>query len=120
MGATLNIGAVLINTPDPEKLAAFYAEAFDLDEPVATDASHVGIGGVSPYLGFDKVEEHVPASARTTLWFNVPDCRKAFDRLMDCGAKSVREPDSNCSPGEVLAVVHDPEGNAIGLIAQAE
>lgn len=114
----VKLGAVLIQRQNPLKLAEFYAKAFQLDEPVATDDSHMGLGGVSRYLGFDRVDKLTEGSARTTGWFNVENCQAVFSRLIKHGATSVRKPDAECSPGELLAEVQDPEGNRIGLISQ--
>ena len=72
------------------------------------------------YLGFDPVRERSPCDRpATTPWFKVDDARAWHARLTANGATDDMPPDDRCSPGEILAVVRDPDGNRIGLLSPA-
>jgi predicted enzyme related to lactoylglutathione lyase len=50
------------------------------------------------------------------MWFRVADIEATFQSLLKLGAQVIYAPDPVSSPGEILAMVSDPDGNQIGLI----
>jgi predicted enzyme related to lactoylglutathione lyase len=116
----MSICAVTIESTDIERLSSFYRDGFALGEPSHAFPGHVGYTIEHGYIGFDAVDA-LPATPRpaTTLWFRVDDAQAAHERLLALGGTSEMEPDATCSPGEVLAVVRDPDGNRVGLLADA-
>jgi predicted enzyme related to lactoylglutathione lyase len=111
------LDAVLFASGDPEALAEFYRAGFQLEAPRWHGEDHLGLSLSNTYLGFDRVDEPVAAGGSVTVWFAVPDASAAFERLLALGATEKRRPSANESPGEVLAIVLDPDGNALGLIS---
>lgn len=113
----LRLEAVLIETTRPEILAEFYRQAFDLEAPQAYGPDHLGMELENTYLGFDRVNDGGGENtARIQLWFQVEDVEAQFQRLVDQGARVKYAPETESSPGEVLAMVFDPDGNQVGLI----
>jgi predicted enzyme related to lactoylglutathione lyase len=53
-----------------------------------------------------------------SIWFRVADIQATFERLVHLGATVKYAPTEEESPGEILAMVYDPESNLIGLISQ--
>lgn len=108
------VDAVLHDAKDLEALAGFYERGFGLKAPIYFGSDHLGTrAGV--YLGFDRK----PAGGGVVVWYRVHDIEAAVDRLVGLGAKVESRPDDTCSPGEVLAVLLDPEGHRFGLISDA-
>jgi predicted enzyme related to lactoylglutathione lyase len=112
------INAVLIESPNPEALAEFYRAGLELDAPEPHGDAHLGLslpgGG---YLGFDRVAAPKGAPpGRVQVWFRAPEIEITFERLMRLGGSAVLAPSTNESPGEILAMLADPEGNIIGLV----
>lgn len=120
-GAALTrLAAVLIETPRPEELAEFYRQGFGFERPKYSGDDHLGLNLVNTYLGFDRVPEKKKArSGAVSLWFKVKDLPVIFDRLVSLGATVISPPSDQESPGEILALLADPDGNTIGLICQA-
>ncbi len=114
----MRIAAVILETTDAARLAAFYRTAFDLPEPSHVLPDHIGFTLENTYLGFERVEarEDAPRPA-VSVWFRVADAAAACERLIALGATAEMAPDATCSPGETLAVVRDPDGNRIGLLS---
>lgn len=116
---SVHINAILIDTPSPESLAEFYRAGFDLETPKSYGPDHLGLtlpgGG---YLGFNRVAapEGAPPG-RVQIWFHTPYLEITFGRLVRLGAAVKMAPTTEESPGEMLALLTDPEGNVIGLIA---
>jgi predicted enzyme related to lactoylglutathione lyase len=109
----INLEAVLIETTRPETLAEFYRQAFNLSEPTFDGEDHLGI-----YLGFERVSpQEQRANGPVQLWFRVNDVQALYIRLLALGATVRYEPTSRKSPGELLAMLYDPDGNMIGLIS---
>jgi len=112
----MRIGAVVLASPDPERLAGFYRKGLDLPEPKPHGPDHLGMKLANTYLGFERAAVAGPSTA--TVWFEVDDCRAARERLLALGARAVTEPARDARLGELLATVLDPEGNPIGLVQQ--
>jgi len=117
----VRLDALLIHSPRPEALAEFYQRAFELEPPKHHSEKHLGLDLANTYLGFDRVEEARgnESSAKVSIWFKVAEIHLTFERLVRLGATVKYAPTWEESPGEILAMVHDPEGNAIGLISPA-
>ncbi len=120
MQESVRIDAILFETARPEELARFYAEAFGFEEPRSQGDDHVGVQAANTYLGFDRLiaAKHGGRGA-VSVWFHVSDVEAAYRRLLELGASPKSPPDSECSPGETLATVLDPDENVIGLIGPA-
>jgi predicted enzyme related to lactoylglutathione lyase len=117
---TVCLDAVLFASPHPESLAAFYQQGFELEPPRYHGADHLGLNLVNLYLGFDRTKERTTTSQGTvSIWYKVPDIEEAFQRLVQLGAKVKYAPTMDESPGEILAMLYDLEGNSIGLISRA-
>lgn len=119
MGKTsVRLDAVLLQSTRPEKLAEFYRRAFGLGPVRSHGPDHLGLALANTYLGFDRVAKAPAAPGRATIWIRVPDVDRAYAKLVSLGARGVTPPDRECSPGEVLAWLKDPEGNAIGVLGE--
>jgi predicted enzyme related to lactoylglutathione lyase len=98
------------------ELADFYRRGLDLGKPQSHGGNHLGFrlaGGV--YLGFDQVDEARPGFGGPTVWFAVDDLQATFDRFVVLGA-AVRYPPVLKPMGDVLASLHDLDGNVFGLV----
>ena len=114
------LDAVLITSLDPETLAEFYQHGFELEPPKWHGEDHLGLNLSNTYLGFDRVKETAPSSSGSiSIWFKVQDIEATFARLVRLGAKVKYAPTKEESPGEILAMVYDPDGNSVGLISKA-
>jgi predicted enzyme related to lactoylglutathione lyase len=114
---SVRIDAVLIESPNPEALAEFYRAGFELAAPKPYGDGHLGLdlpgGG---YLGFDRIAAPKGAPpGRVQVWFRTPEVEITFERLMRLGGSATMAPNTDESPGEILATLADPEGNVIGL-----
>jgi predicted enzyme related to lactoylglutathione lyase len=117
----LCIEAILIETSQPENLAAFYRQAFQLPAPVPQGEDHIGFPSTSlgVYLGFDRVQDsHGQAVKATSLWFRVQDIEASFQCLIQAGGR-VKSSPCQQEGTERLATVFDPDGNVVGLIASS-
>jgi predicted enzyme related to lactoylglutathione lyase len=112
-GAALE--TIIIFTPRMEQLARFYKEGLGIG-PFETSPGHLGCHVGPVYLGFDQMDEsqRPEASGGVTLWFTVDDVEATFARLVEMGAR-VRYAPARKPWGALLASVHDPDGNILGL-----
>jgi uncharacterized glyoxalase superfamily protein PhnB len=108
--------AILIKSTHPEELAIFYQRGFNLEPPRTAGEDLLGFQMADVYLGFERVRllSSDPPGA-VSIWFRVPSVEDVFKRLVDLGAQ-VKTPPQKESWGETLAILHDPDGNAIGLV----
>jgi predicted enzyme related to lactoylglutathione lyase len=113
----ISLDAVLFASPHPETLAEFYQLAFELGPPRWHGDNHLGLNLSNTYLGFDRTQENTPPGASVSIWFRVTDIQATFERLVRLGAKVIYAPTEEESPGEILAMVSDIEGNSVGLIS---
>jgi predicted enzyme related to lactoylglutathione lyase len=106
---------VIIFAAQMEALARFYRDALGIG-PFEASPGHLGCHVGPVYLGFDQVEPAGEAGAKSgvTLWFTVDDIEATFARLVELGA-AVRYRPTRKPWGALLASVHDPEGNVLGL-----
>jgi uncharacterized glyoxalase superfamily protein PhnB len=112
-----SVDTAIIFSANMVELAAFYQEAFDLDDPHEQDR-HRGFQLDGFYLGIDQDEGATPAPSSVTLWFRVEELEATFERMVDLGAE-VRYPPTDTPWGDRLAAVFDPDGNMVGLAHQA-
>ena len=116
----IRLDAVLLASPHPEALAEFYQHGFELEPPKWHGEDHLGLNLSNTYLGFDRAKETAPSSSGSiSIWFKVTDIEATFARLVRLGATANYAPTKEESPGEILAMVYDPDGNSIGLISVA-
>lgn len=119
MTPTCSLDAVLFASPNPEALAEFYQQGFELGPPKWHSEDHLGFNLSNIYLGFDRANENTAApNGSVSIWFKVSVIQATFDQLVHLGATVKYAPTEEESPGEILAMVYDPEGNLIGLISQ--
>lgn len=110
--------AVLIESTDPEKLASFYQKGFELEPPKYSGPDHLGVNLANTYLGFERLKRPVQSSSGlVSIWFKVIDIVGTYERLIRLGATVKYAPTKEESPGEILAMVYDPDGNSVGLIS---
>ncbi|MGE0431823.1 MAG: VOC family protein [Planctomycetota bacterium] len=115
---TSRVDAILFRTANPARLAAFYREGFALAPGGMDTDAHTGLRAANTYFGFDLAPDDETAGGRgaVSVWFTVDDAAATYARLIGLGALDMMEPDAECSPGEILAQVRDPDGNVVGLI----
>jgi predicted enzyme related to lactoylglutathione lyase len=110
------LNSMLLASPDPERLHAWYAAAFEPEQ-------HTKINGygVVTFGGFtilidrrDDVTGSNPQPGRTILNFEVSDARAATRRLDDMGVTWKAELDER-EPG-LFATAIDPDGNYVQII----
>ena len=117
---TTRLDAVLFASPDRAALAGFYQQGFELEAPRWHGEDHLGLNLSNTYLGFDRIKEPaLTSSSSVSIWFKVSDIEATFTRLVRLGAKIKYAPTKEESPGEILAMVYDPDGDVIGLISPA-
>ena len=107
---------IIYFTSRMRELADFYRRGLDLGEATPHGDNHLGFrleGGV--YLGFDQVDDAAPTFGGPTVWFDVDDLHATFGRFVAAGA-TVRYPPELKPMGDVLASLHDLDGNVFGLV----
>lgn len=109
------LDTVIIFTERMHALAEFYADVLCIG-PFESSPGHLGTQVGAVYFGFDQVEAVGGETPRqgVTLWFEVDDLESAFQCAVEMGAE-VRYPPTTKPWGAVLASVHDPDGNILGL-----
>jgi len=111
----LKIEAVLIETNNLTELAEFYRAGFELEAPETADADQLGFQIGDVYFGLEQVEDTTTPSVSMSLWFKVDDVQQTYDRLISLGAVAIDEPSE--IDQEIIAKLHDPDGNTIGLLS---
>ena len=107
------VDTAIIFTANMVELAAFYQQAFELDDP-AEQERHRGFQLDGLYLGIDQHDDQPPGSSAVALWFRVDDLEATFERIVGLGVE-VRYPPTDTPWGDRLAAVFDPDGNMVGL-----
>jgi predicted enzyme related to lactoylglutathione lyase len=113
----MKVSAIFVRSGDVAKQAAFYRSVLGFPAPTRADAEHTGFQLENTYFGFE--DDNQWSGDPVAIWFGVDDVDGMYRRFLDAGAFPHVAPDSDVSPGERLAAVRDPEGNVIGLIADA-
>ena len=108
-----------LQSRDPEKTAAFYAELFGWEmEPVEESGklAYVTIenagsmnGGIMPMT-----EQHGDAPPHWLPYFTVPSCDEAVARVRELGGEALVGP-LDIGTGSLISVVQDPQGAAFAL-----
>jgi predicted enzyme related to lactoylglutathione lyase len=106
--AEITVGGVTIDSAEPEKLAAWWAEALGwrLDGRCCRSPS----GGLQR-LEFMPVPEPKHVKNRVHIDFGAEDVQAAVDRLVAMGATIAWEEDFPRELGYRNVVLRDPEGN---------
>jgi predicted enzyme related to lactoylglutathione lyase len=105
---------IIIFTQRMEELAGFYSQALEIG-PFDPMPGHLGCQLGPVYFGFDQVEEREgEGKFGATLWFTVDDLDATFERMVGMGVEVIYPPTPK-PWGAVLAAVHDPDGNLLGL-----
>lgn len=118
MAMAPSVDTAIIFTANMVGLAAFYQQAFELDDPAEQDR-HRGFQLDGLYLGIDQVDGASASASNVTLWFRVEDLEGTFERIVGLGA-AVRYPPTDTPWGDRLAAVFDPDGNMVGLSQKAQ
>lgn len=105
---------VLLRSPDPARLTAFYRDVLDL--PIAREYP----GGTVFHAGNGLLEipAHLPADAvpaTDLLWLQVRDVAGAHAELADAGVPIVAAPETK-PWGLIEMTVHDPDGRALIVV----
>ena len=113
---TLRLRNVTIDSHDPERLAAFWAEALGF-EPRELWDPFVGLRdptGRGPALTFQRDQEHGRNHVHLDMYADDPD--QEAERLAGLGASRVRRVEEGDTWWWVL---RDPEGNEFCVIARS-
>jgi len=116
--AVLRPGNIMFDTPEPERLAAFWAALTGYVSRALFDP-YTGLrdpSGVGPNLTFQQMAVATPSAAcsRCHIDFYVADPDEATKRAEDLGARLVRQ----VAEGDVhWAVLADPDGNEFCFVA---
>ncbi|MBB4701594.1 VOC family protein [Sphaerisporangium siamense] len=102
--------AVTLDCAEPKRLADFYAKITGYESQYA-DENYAYIGDGTHAIGFQRVDERVPASwpgpaKQFHLDFRVPDVDKAVREYVELGAVK-----PEFQPGDGWVVLADPEGH---------
>jgi predicted enzyme related to lactoylglutathione lyase len=113
----VRIEAILIETDQLESLAAFYQAGLQLDAPIPVGQDILGFQVGDHYLGIERVRLRggMPPGA-VSLWFRVADIVTTMERLVEHGA-TVQSGPTAMGEDQMIAVLHDPDGNRIGLLS---
>jgi len=112
----------VLTTADLDGLLRFYRDLlggtvgyrFPDDGPVQFVSLDLGSG----HLGIGVVENAVTGPQRTSLWVNLDRCDDAVAAVRGVGLEVVEEPVDQ-PWGERVALVRDPDGNAVYLSSPA-
>lgn len=116
----LGIAAVLLFSPDPEALAAFYRRYFGVQ------LRPVSVPGLGPHWACDVGHVYLslwpfdsPDAPRTTggtggVAFQVRDVQNDYQRLVQAGVPSVFPP-RRTAVG-IIARLRDPDGNPVEIV----
>jgi predicted enzyme related to lactoylglutathione lyase len=108
----LGLRTCIYKVPDLTKAKAWYGQAFAVS-PYFDEPFYVGFNVAGYELGLQPGE--AGTSDNVLTYWGVEDVQAAFGALVESGAKPHEEP-HNVGGDIVVASVHDPWGNVIGLI----
>ncbi|RZU32783.1 VOC family protein [Blastococcus saxobsidens] len=112
---------LVVDSRDPESLAAFWAAVLDYrvvgreDDGAVEIGPEAGFGGVAPTLVFVPVAEPTPGKVRLHIDVSPTDRDQdaELQRLLELGAAPA---DVGQGPGATWHVLTDPEGNEFCLL----
>ena len=125
----VNLSYVSIFTRDVVSLPTFYVEVFGLEEVMSSasdryreldlGAVKLGFPLVDAYATLDLQDQADPTGVRAMLTFAVDSAARVDDLAGQAAARGARLAKAGFSTafGQYLAVVLDPEGNAIRISA---
>jgi len=111
----LGLRTVTYVVNDLERAKAWYADVLGV-KPYFDQPFYVGfnVGGFE--LGLQPAEgARKPGEGGSTAYWGVPDAERALSQLLTQGAK-VSQPLQDVGDGILVAAVHDPFGNELGII----
>jgi predicted enzyme related to lactoylglutathione lyase len=107
---------IIYFTTRMNELAEFYRRGLNLGEAQHHGGNHLGFSlNEGVYLGFDQADEARAGFGGPTVWFGVDYLQATFDRFVSLGA-TVRYPPEHKAMGDLLASLHDLDGNVFGLV----
>ena len=115
----MNLNSILIGSEDPQRLADYYTKLFG--EPTWNEGGYVGwmLGQGGMTVGpHDQVKGTNPQPGRMIWNIETTDVKSEFDRLVEAGAKVVREP-YELGEGDqtaTIATLSDPDENYFQLV----
>ncbi|MFD0689873.1 VOC family protein [Actinomadura fibrosa] len=113
----IRLGGLVLGSADPERLSAWYREAF---APSADPGTVLMIGGNR--LVFDRrddLERSAREPGRILINFYVDDIAAAAAHLKDVGVARWVRPVEDFGPGRI-ATVEDPVGNYVQIVELAD
>jgi len=116
MTNTIRLNSMLLASPEPERLHAWYAAAFDPEQDTKTNGYRVlTFGGFTILVDHrDDVAGANPQPGRVILNFEVADAPAVVRRLDDMGVTWKAELEAR-EPG-LFATAIDPDGNFVQII----
>ena len=108
------LGSILLGSTDPDRLRAWYQEAFDVKPNERNGFLTFGSVGIL-IDGRTDVAATNPEPGRVILNFHVDDARAAVDRLTAAGATWLVELEERAPTGWFATAV-DPDGNYLQII----
>ena len=113
-----HIHSVVLFVPDIAAAARWYAEVFGADVKWE-NAQFAFIEGPGVRIGFHPSDHKCPAGpGGTTVYWEVNDVAQTIELLTERGARLHRGPGSTAL-GDAIAMLIDPFGCTIGLLAPA-
>jgi predicted enzyme related to lactoylglutathione lyase len=113
----LNVEMITVDCSDPDRLAAWWADATGADvNPVLPGEFVMVACATGPRLGFQRVEDPTPGKNRVHIDFSAADLEAEVARLVALGATETGRHDFGADFNWV--VLADPDGNAF-CIAQS-
>ncbi|WP_225993714.1 VOC family protein [Actinomadura rudentiformis] len=110
----LPIGSILLASAEPDRLRAWYEQAFDMK---ADGDGFLHFGGVGVLIdGRDDVAARAAEPARMILNLHVKDAHALVERLDGLGVTWIAELEYRETGGAWFATLADPDGNILQLI----
>jgi len=119
------IGWVQIDCPDPERLAAFWAEVLgvEIESPLGSPPQFMNLGRQSPdgpHVSFQRVPEPKTVKNSVHLDIVVGDVELATSRIESLGGRRRRPEADFMEYGYSWRTMADPEGNEFCLFCEPQ
>ena len=105
---------VILQTSRLQEMVDFYSAGLELGKSSPTGGDHLGFSLPNAYFGLDYIEKPPEPSGVISLWFEVENLQKTFERFEEIGAE-IKYPPTQKPWGASLAALYDPDGNLFGL-----